>query len=58
MNITAVQERGGLILLNNVVIIPTGNEILNGIVIDTNSPAIMQIILENYPTCEVTRLKP
>lgn len=58
MNIPVVQERGGLILLNNVVIIPTGNEVLSGIVIDTNSPAIMQVILEKYPTCEVTRLKP
>lgn len=45
-------------MLNSVSIIPTGNEILNGIVIDTNSPAIMQIILDNYPACKITRLVP
>lgn len=54
----AAQKNDGSILINKVVIIPTGNEILNGVVIDTNSPAIMQIILENYPKCQVTRLKP
>lgn len=54
----AVQRRGGLTLLKKVSIIPTGNEINNGVVIDTNSPAIMQIILENFPQCEVTREKP
>lgn len=53
-----VQKKGGSILINKAVIIPTGNEILSGIVVDTNSPAIMQIILENYPKCEITRLTP
>ncbi|MDR7869687.1 MAG: molybdopterin-binding protein [Tissierellaceae bacterium] len=45
-------------MLKKVSIIPTGNEIYNGVVIDTNSPAIMQIILENFPQCEITREKP
>jgi molybdopterin biosynthesis enzyme MoaB len=45
-------------LINKVAIIPTGNEILSGVVIDTNSPAIMQEILENYPACQITRFKP
>lgn len=54
----AVQRKGGLTVLKKVSIIPTGNEINNGVVIDTNSPAIMQIILENFPQCEVSREKP
>ena len=54
----AVQRKGGLTVLKKVSIIPTGNEINNGVVIDTNSPAIMQIILENFPQCQVTREKP
>lgn len=53
-----VQKRGGLNLINRAVIIPTGDEILNGIVTDTNSPAIMGLILEAFPQCEVTRVKP
>ena len=53
-----VQERGGLNLINKVVIIPTGDEILNGTVVDTNSPAIMSIILEKFPACEVKRVRP
>lgn len=53
-----VRRKGGIILINNVVIIPTGNEVLSGVVTDTNSPAIMQLILEQYPGCRVIRLKP
>jgi len=53
-----VAKKGGVILLNSVAIIPTGDEILNGIVTDTNSPAIMQLILEVYPKCEIMRLMP
>ncbi|MCY6484125.1 molybdopterin-binding protein [Clostridium aestuarii] len=45
-------------MINKAAILPTGDEILNGIVIDTNSPAIMGIILEEFPQCEITRLKP
>lgn len=52
------QKRGGLNLINRAVIIPTGDEILNGIVTDTNSPAIMGLILEAFPQCEVTRVTP
>lgn len=53
-----VQRRGGLILLEKISIIPTGNEIYNGVVIDTNSPAIMELVLEEFPQCEITRSKP
>lgn len=53
-----MQRRGGLILLEKVSIIPTGNEIYNGVVIDTNSPAIMELVLEDFPKCEIIRSKP
>lgn len=45
-------------MINSVVIIPTGDEILEGIVTDTNSPAIMGIILEKFPSCKIARLSP
>lgn len=45
-------------MIEKAVIIPTGDEILNGTVVDTNSPAIMGIILEKFPGCEVKREKP
>ncbi|MCI1944776.1 molybdopterin-binding protein [Clostridium luticellarii] len=45
-------------MINSVVIIPTGNEVLSGVVTDTNSPAIMQLILEKYPGCEIKRVRP
>ena len=45
-------------MINKAIIIPTGDEILNGTVVDTNSPAIMALILERFPGCEVTRITP
>lgn len=45
-------------MIKKATIIPTGDEILNGTVIDTNSPAIMGLILERFPACEIRRLKP
>lgn len=45
-------------MINKAIIIPTGDEILNGTVLDTNSPAIMTLILERFPGCEVKRLTP
>lgn len=45
-------------MIDKVTIIPTGDEIAKGIVTDTNSPAIMGMILESFPECEITRLKP
>lgn len=45
-------------MINKAIIIPTGDEILKGTVIDTNSPAIMALILERFPWCEVTRITP
>ena len=45
-------------MINKAIIIPTGDEILNGTVVDTNSPAIMSIIIEKFPGCNVKREKP
>jgi molybdopterin biosynthesis enzyme MoaB len=44
--------------MDNVAIIPTGDEMVQGVVLDTNSPALMEIILEKYPRCCVTRTTP
>lgn len=44
--------------MKKAVIIPTGDEIKSGIVIDTNSPVIMGIILELFPRAAVTRTEP
>ena len=44
--------------VEKVVIIPTGDEVYNGLVLDTNSPALMEIVLEHYPQACVTRITP
>lgn len=44
--------------MEEVVIIPTGDEIKKGIVLDTNSPAIMQLVLGYRPTCRIIRSVP
>ena len=41
-----------------ITIIPTGNEILNGTVMDLDSPEIMSQFLKMYPNAEITRIKP
>lgn len=45
-------------MINRVLIIPTGNEIKNGIVLDTDSPMIMQELLKNNSCCDVRRITP
>lgn len=42
----------------NICIIPTGNEIFLGIVVDTSSAYIMQELIKKYPACEVYRKTP
>jgi molybdopterin biosynthesis enzyme len=42
----------------NISIIPTGNEILLGIVVDTSSAYILQELIKKYPDCEITRKTP
>ena len=44
--------------MKNAVIIPTGDEIRNGIVLDTDSPAIMALIVRFYPEVSVLRTAP
>lgn len=44
--------------MEKVLLIPTGNEICQGTVLDTNSPALMEIILEKFPRACVQRLAP
>ena len=45
-------------MLQRVAILPTGNEIANGVVLDTDSPMIMQEILRVFSRCEVRRFPP
>lgn len=44
--------------LNYVSLIPTGDEVASGVIVDTDSPAIMQLALERWPGCMVKRLPP
>ena len=45
-------------MINNAIIIPTGDEVFNGTVLDTNSTAIMTLILKTFPWCHIKRLTP
>jgi len=56
--VLGAKRKGGLILFDKVSILPTGNEICSGIVIDTDSVAIREIVLDNFPDCYVYRLEP
>ena len=44
--------------MKKVYIIPTGDEINNGVVLDLDSAEIMTQILRNFPQCEITRVSP
>jgi len=44
--------------MEKIIIIPTGDEIYEGILIDTNSPKIMARLIEKYPTASIKRNKP
>ncbi len=44
--------------MNAVYILPTGDEIQNGVVLDLDSPEIMGQIVRAYPKAQVTRLCP
>ncbi|MBP8692128.1 MAG: molybdopterin-binding protein [Sedimentibacter sp.] len=45
-------------MLSNVVIIPTGDELNEGIVLDTDSPMIMQEIIKLDGRCNILRSQP
>ena len=44
--------------MKTVYILPTGNEILNGTVLDLDTPEIMGQVVRHYPAAEVVRLSP
>lgn len=44
--------------VNKVVIVPTGDEVYNGVVLDTNSPALMAMVLEKFPQACIQRITP
>ena len=52
------EEKGGRQLINKAVIIPTGDELKSGIVLDTDSPMIMQVIPSINNNCNIIRNKP
>jgi molybdopterin biosynthesis enzyme MoaB len=45
-------------VISKAVIIPTGDEIKEGIVLDTDSPMIIQILLSINGKCNITRNEP
>jgi molybdopterin biosynthesis enzyme len=45
-------------MFKSAVIIPTGDELSAGIVLDTDSPMIMQVLLSINGGCEIRRLSP
>lgn len=44
--------------IETIYILPTGNEIQNGVVLDLDSPEVMGQLLRAWPRAEVTRLCP
>jgi molybdopterin biosynthesis enzyme len=44
--------------MKKFVLIPTGDEVKAGLVLDTNSPALMELILERFPRALVIREEP
>ena len=44
--------------METIYILPTGNEIQNGVVLDLDSPEVMGQLLRAWPRAEVTRLCP
>ena len=45
-------------VINKAIIIPTGDELKSGIVLDTDSPMIMQVLLSMNGNCLVIRNEP
>jgi len=48
----------GQMEMKEIVIIPTGDEIKKGTVLDTNSPRIMELVLAFWPACKIVRAAP
>ena len=47
-----------MVMIKKAVIIPTGDEIKTGIVIDTDSPMIMQELIKLNGSCNILRIEP
>lgn len=45
-------------MIKSAAIIPTGDEILNGTVLDTDSSEIMRILISEEPACQISRFCP
>ncbi|MBD3346398.1 MAG: molybdopterin-binding protein [Chitinivibrionales bacterium] len=45
-------------VIRKAAIIPTGDEIVEGVVVDTNSPAIRDLILHTFPDCAIALCSP
>jgi molybdopterin biosynthesis enzyme MoaB len=45
-------------MINTALIIPTGNEIKSGVVLDIDSPEVMRVLLQKFPKCRITRIPP
>lgn len=45
-------------MISKAVIIPTGDEVLSGIILDTDSPMIMQVLLSINGNCTIIRNEP
>lgn len=44
--------------MHSAAIVPTGDELVAGIVVDTNGPAVRDIILRRFPDCDVLCCEP
>ena len=44
--------------MKTVYILPTGDEIKNGTVLDLDAPEIVRMTVKEYPECEVIRMCP
>ncbi|MBP1926436.1 molybdopterin biosynthesis enzyme [Sedimentibacter acidaminivorans] len=45
-------------MISKAIIIPTGDELKSGVVLDTDSPMIMQVLLSMNGSCNITRNEP
>ncbi|MFW6286351.1 MAG: molybdopterin-binding protein [Candidatus Sumerlaeota bacterium] len=44
--------------IERAAIVCTGDEVVDGIIVDTDTPAIRKILLEHYPQCSIEAIPP